>query len=397
MTVAFCEADPFCRSILARHWPEVPCFESDEDVTAATVHALGVGSIDIIVGGPPCQPFSVAGKREGLADPRHRWPQMARIIAELRPSVVLVENVAGFGDVAERLVRPDLASLGYETVRYDIPAAGVGAPHRRERIFVVAYAGGESRGSEPQQQHGERADIARGSRGVADTNLSGREEPRPRGERGAEESERARATVDRSGSLADPDDAARRERRGTESVRAEQYPVERSSDAELEIWPCSDGDTDRWDVGSGYDLCVNAEGLRKLRAEHADAIAAGEFGPMAHPNEQHGRENAAVGRPAGRSERLGAGERSPESVMGRSSDEFSAGMDATSRAIADRLDSARWPAPRGAAQHEWEPPRVTDEREWRRKRMKALGNAVAPLQVYPILAGIAACFTEGIK
>lgn len=141
-TVFFCEADAWNRSILNRHWPGVPVFESDEQVTVESLRELGIGSIDILAGGPPCQPFSVAGKREGTADPRHRWPEMARIVAELRPAFVLVENVAGYDDVAEQLVRADLEGIGYRSVRFDIPAASTEAPHARARIFIVAYDDG---------------------------------------------------------------------------------------------------------------------------------------------------------------------------------------------------------------------------------------------------------------
>ena len=129
-TVAMCEADPWNRSILNRHWPGVHVYESDEQITAESLRELGIDRIDIVAGGPPCQPFSVAGKQEGTADPRHRWPQMARIIGELRPAFAVIENVAGFSDVAEQLVRADLESLGYRTVRFDLPAASVGAPHK---------------------------------------------------------------------------------------------------------------------------------------------------------------------------------------------------------------------------------------------------------------------------
>lgn len=106
-TVAFCEMDAFCQSILRRHWPGVPIIERDTDVTAETLRQLGIGGgyVDIVAGGPPCQPFSVAGRRDGTADERHRWPEMARVVDEVRPAFVLVENVAGFSEVAEQLVR----------------------------------------------------------------------------------------------------------------------------------------------------------------------------------------------------------------------------------------------------------------------------------------------------
>lgn len=137
---AMCEANEWCRTRLRRHWPAVPIFERDEDVTADALRAVGIRGIDIVFGGPPCQPFSVAGVRRQEADERHRWPVMAGIVAALRPAFVVVENVAGFKDVAERAVRRDLSSLGYAAARYHIPVDCLGGTMVSERVFVVGAA-----------------------------------------------------------------------------------------------------------------------------------------------------------------------------------------------------------------------------------------------------------------
>lgn len=137
-TVAFCEIAPSCRHLLATHWPDVPCFD---DVTTLTGEM--VGPVDAICGGFPCQDISFAGKGAGLAGERSGlWREYARLIGELRPRYVIVENVAallgrGLGDVLG-----DLASLGYDAWWDCIPAAAVGAPHRRDRLWIVAYPGG---------------------------------------------------------------------------------------------------------------------------------------------------------------------------------------------------------------------------------------------------------------
>jgi DNA (cytosine-5)-methyltransferase 1 len=134
-TVAFCEIDPFCRRVLAKHWPSVPIFD---DVTK--LRGPDVGSVDVICGGFPCQDISLAGKGAGLAGERSGlWRDYARLIGELRPSYVIVENVAallgrGLGDVLG-----DLASLGYDAEWHCIPASAIGAPHRRDRLWIVAY------------------------------------------------------------------------------------------------------------------------------------------------------------------------------------------------------------------------------------------------------------------
>lgn len=137
-TVAFCEISPKCRHLLATHWPDVPCFD---DVTTLTGEQ--VGRVDVICGGFPCQDISFAGKGAGLAGERSGlWRHYARLIGELRPDYVIVENVAallgrGLGDVLG-----DLAALGYDAWWDCIPAAAVGAPHRRDRLWLVAYPRG---------------------------------------------------------------------------------------------------------------------------------------------------------------------------------------------------------------------------------------------------------------
>ena len=138
-TVAFCEISPKCRHLLATHWPTVPCFE---DVTTLTGDQ--VGPVDVICGGFPCQDISLAGRGAGLAGDRSGlWSEYARLVRELRPSFVIVENVSallgrGLGDVLG-----DLASLGYDAWWDCIPASAAGAPHRRDRVWIVAYSRSE--------------------------------------------------------------------------------------------------------------------------------------------------------------------------------------------------------------------------------------------------------------
>lgn len=138
-TVAFCEIDPFCRRVLAKHWPEVPRYDDVRTLTAARLAADGI-SVDVICGGFPCQDISVAGAGAGLDGERSGlWRDFARLIGELRPGHVIVENVAallgrGLGDVLG-----DLAALGYDAEWHCIPASAVGAPHRRDRVWIMAY------------------------------------------------------------------------------------------------------------------------------------------------------------------------------------------------------------------------------------------------------------------
>ncbi len=127
------EADAYCRRVLARHWPEAERFEDVRSVGASTLVP-----VDVICGGFPCQPASGAGKRLAQKDPRWLWPEVARIVAELRPAACVFENVLGLRTAGLRDVLRDLASLGFDAEWSDISAWEVGAPHIRRRIFIVA-------------------------------------------------------------------------------------------------------------------------------------------------------------------------------------------------------------------------------------------------------------------
>ncbi len=144
-TVAFCEIDPFCRQILNRHWPTTPVYPDIKQLTARRLHHDGIPSIDLICGGYPCQPFSIAGNQRGEADPRHLWPEMHRLIRELRPRWVVCENVAGHVELGLDTVLSDLGNAGYAATPFVIPACAVGAPHRRDRLWIVAHAAGVGR------------------------------------------------------------------------------------------------------------------------------------------------------------------------------------------------------------------------------------------------------------
>ena len=140
-TVAFCEIQPWCREILARHWPGVPIFDD-----VRTIKGEAVGPVDVICGGFPCQDISSAGPRIGIDGERSGlWSEYARIIGELRPSYVIVENVADLLVRGIHRVLGDLAALGYDAEWHCIPAAAVGADHWRDRVWIIAYPNGAGR------------------------------------------------------------------------------------------------------------------------------------------------------------------------------------------------------------------------------------------------------------
>lgn len=135
-TAAFCEIEPFCRGILSRHWPGVPLFED-----IFKLRGDEIGTVDVIHGGFPCQPFSLAGRQRGQEDERYLWPEFSRLVGELRPLWVVAENVPGIfkNDVAG-VVCADLERQGYSVGIWNYEAACVGAPHRRSRVFFVGHA-----------------------------------------------------------------------------------------------------------------------------------------------------------------------------------------------------------------------------------------------------------------
>jgi len=138
-TVAFCEIEKFPQKVLKKHWPEVPIYDDIRKLTREQLTKDGIGTIDLICGGFPCQPFSQAGKQKGFDDDRDLWPEMFRVIQEVRPRWVIGENVAGFVNMGLDRTLTDLEGAGYRTEQVIIPACAVGAPHRRDRIWIVAW------------------------------------------------------------------------------------------------------------------------------------------------------------------------------------------------------------------------------------------------------------------
>lgn len=140
-TVAHSEIDPYCIRVLEKNFPGVPNLGDIKTLTRESFYdATGLRSVDIISGGFPCQPWSCAGKQRGTSDDRHLWPEMLRVIKELRPTWIIGENVAGFINMALDDALSDLEAEGYKARPFVLPACSVGAPHQRNRVFIVGYA-----------------------------------------------------------------------------------------------------------------------------------------------------------------------------------------------------------------------------------------------------------------
>lgn len=318
-TVAFCEIDPVCRGLLAHHWPEVPCYDDITTLTAERLARDGI-AVDAICGGFPCQDLSFAGKGAGLAGERSGlWREYARLIRELRPRVVIIENVAallarGLGDVLG-----DLAALGYDAVWEAIPASAVGAPHRRDRLWIVAYARSEQHeGCGPAIR---RALAAQLSGAVAGQAVGGRGVP----------DQRLPAGHDPEADALNPD---------PDSIRSHRTGMHIDRGAELR-------DEQERDPGSLGEDVADAIGQRGRSRD-----ASGQDAADAGQPPRHSRDDAG-----------GMGERPVESTMGR-----------MAHGISPRLD-------RTHAGWEAEPedtPRVATGVPARAARLKGLGNAVVP-------------------
>lgn len=155
-TVAFCEVAEFPRSVLAKHWPDVPIYEDAKNVTGEQLIADGIAPV-VITAGFPCQDVSIAGRKNGIDEGTRSglWSEVIRLVREIRPRFLIVENVpnllrgprqrpgAWFGRILG-----DLASCRYDAEWQIIPASAVGLPHRRERVWVVAYPCGVKNGGE---------------------------------------------------------------------------------------------------------------------------------------------------------------------------------------------------------------------------------------------------------
>jgi DNA (cytosine-5)-methyltransferase 1 len=155
-TVAFCEIEEFPRRVLAKHWPGVPIYGDVRELTADTLARDGI-AVDAICGGPPCQDVSVAGRRAGLEGARSGlWSEFARLVGELRPRLVIVENTPGLLSLGMGTVLGDLAALRYDAEWECIPASAVGAHHERDRVWIVAYPDAAGRADSEGRQGSSR-------------------------------------------------------------------------------------------------------------------------------------------------------------------------------------------------------------------------------------------------
>jgi len=238
-TVAFCEMDKYCKLVLQKHWKGVKIYNDVKELKGEEI-IKEHGTIDIVVGGFPCQPFSIAGARKGTDDNRHLWPEMFRIIKELKPRWVIGENVRGIVSIQNGMVFEnvctDLEGEGYEVRAFNIPAAGVGAPHKRERVWIVANSrrtlrqGSELEGENANESKQENADQYQRSSSTPEHNVADTYTRLSNGS--VEEVQSGRQTFDTSSQRTDVAytySQRQQEQCGTESVQKEGNESQRSS------------------------------------------------------------------------------------------------------------------------------------------------------------------------
>ena len=354
--VAFCEIDPFCQKVLKKHWPDVPIFNDIFNLSGDDI-----GAVDIIYGGFPCQPFSVAGKQQGKSDSRHLWPEFSRLVGEIKPRWVFAENVPGILAIAANDVCADLERLGYEVGIWNFEAAAVGANHRRARVAFVAHARRELRkqGSRKQGERGAEtyrrktppAEHTSGaSRFISYSTISGLQDGWSGSmgrARTISESERFRCDVSDSKSLArnDKDTEGFGEHKRHEQIGRSDCNLS-DSDSQRELQQNGDiGDIREWPCNYREDVS-NSDSQRL--EEQRDSIT-----------DRQGFTRSKCG-------------------SGRSAEPRLGGVD---DGVPAWLDRDWWRV-------EPDIPRVAKGVRDRVNRLKALGNAVVPAWAYPIIMAI---------
>ncbi len=379
-TVGQVEIDDYCNRVLEYHWPDVPRWRDVKDVTAESFEertGIKPGTLAVLSGGFPCQPVSCAGKRKGDTDERWLWDEMLRVICEIRPRWVLAENVRGLLSARSLLdgrhlfgrVLRDLAQNGYCAGWLCYGAGDVGAPHKRERVFIVVHSRGGGFGKQgicrEQQRGAEAISTSEGSCWlVADTNNPGSRTPyggtnENRSEEVKERGEQPQSRPCRfSQDVADAESTGNRRQQRSSGCGNDVCQEEIGA----EIWGI---------VDNRYSL--RGQELSDPDSPGGRTSCCGQ--DVANPT-QHLLNRPRQTGPAGRGEFADGGAGPTQPRLGDFADGLPSG-----------LAGHRWPAGPGP-QHPWEPPRIATGVKDRVAKLKALGNAVVPAQAYPIFRAI---------
>lgn len=342
------EIDDYCTALLERHYPDIPRARDIKTVGRKQLTRWGIGNtVDLIFGGPPCQPFSNAGKRRGKADDRHLWPQMYRLIRMLHPRVVFFENVPGIIPMVLDDILADLESEGYEAVPFVVPACAIGTSHRRDRLFIVAYAQGSIKSQQPSGD----SDKTRWTSIGSSAGTSDRDNRKDIAERVLDAGRTAASGTANVVNAISP---------GWNAWRSQQPIRKRSATLGISGVGLADTCGPRLEVGQRI-------------ADHArqeqPTIERGSGITLSNAN----------GEPMGR-----LAEPWPECGHGPTQSRLGRTTDGDTH----WLDSPRWPVPPGKEQEEWEAPRTAVGIVNRTHRLKVIGNAMVPQVVYPFAQAI---------
>jgi len=362
--VMFCDIEPWSRKVLAKHWPDVP-IEEDVKVLANEPEKIPAGGRNtILTAGYPCQPFSQAGKRLGTEDDRHIWPYIREIVAQKRPAWCVFENVYGHVSMGLDQVLSDLEADGYATRAFIVPACGVDAPHRRDRVWIVAHANSEGEPNVPRYaEEGERmvGDPEHdGSSAAAVAGSAGKaEERRAEGQGKAGQS----ARTGEPGDHADVGNAEGIGRHGWAEEAGRARQTHQPDEPRPEI---------RGELGGSGEDVANADSARqqqsyeKLARGSSEQFDSGSFQPRENVANTSGgkREWRGQGQVHGQRDiSIQSGRGGESAQRGRSSQSNMGGM---VDGISTWLDEPR------------NTPRTVKGYKGRADRLKGLGNAIVP-------------------
>lgn len=422
-TVGQCEWADYPTKVLEKHWPDVPRWKDIRTLTKESFYdRTGRRTVDIISGGFPCQPFSVAGKQRGKEDDRYLWPEMVRVIQELRPTWIVGENVAGIVKMELPDILSELEACGYRTRAFLIPACAVGARHRRYRVAIMGYA--EHNGLSSATVNRSAKETGRGKQErektagkLTGTSESGNRETVGRAgnvedtscsrcsESGNVCEQQGRAELERAGkimadtksqfegrlSVGDKTEESRLVSGGedvqhpNDTRRKEQHASGESDKQGFSGGRCNEGNvcntaSQRLPDGPGQPL--GGQGTPEQEFERPDRdvpYTNNRSGTVRRNRELPETEETGGARDdlGGRAQKHEPGERrAAESILGRMADGLPAGMDRDFQ-----------------INHYWdvEPdiPRIASGVDHRVDRLKCLGNAVVPQQFYPVFRAIA--------
>lgn len=407
-TVGQCEWAEYPTKVLERHWPDVPRWKDIRTLTGESFYErTGRRTVDIISGGFPCQPFSVAGKQRGKEDDRYLWPEMVRVITELRPTWIIGENVAGIVRMALPDILSELEACGYRTRTFLIPACAVGARHRRYRVAIVGYSehnglssaeitGGTQKTGEGQQErekktgkftrtgksrnyeyvanaYAERELQSAGNKQDIGNGIGNSCKTLANAESQFEGRLPIRTKPKKPGFIISGKNVQHTNGTGCKEL----YTTAESDKKRIAGRGCDEGNVcntagERFSDGSGEPL--GGQGTQEQKSERSDCdVSYTDNRLRKRPDEkiQPGRDTAYCSG-------TGKRKRSAESVLGGVADGISSGLDRDLDIIIDYY----WNI-------EPDIPRIATGVEHRVDRLKCLGNAVVPQQFYPVFEAIA--------